>query len=131
MQHLPHIDVARRALRAAICPTCSQRPPHSETLPSTTPRACEPHCALFEYIDKLMDIADSDVKGPVGDFERIIRNEICNNCCSRPRAGDYCEVRLTSTCPLTCYAGQAVAILETLTRPHDHGSKVPGHQVVH
>ena len=114
MQHLPQIELARRALRGTICPTCYQRPPHSESLPPTVARSCEPQCPVFKYIDRLLVIAEASAAGSARHYERAIRDDICNKCCTAPTAGDFCSEGLHSTCPLSRFAGQAVAVLQAL-----------------
>src|SRR5947209_753409 len=109
MQHVPTIDAARRAFRAVICPVCPQRPHRSESLPATVERPCEPDCPLFLQVENLKEIAERP-----GHYEFQIRNRICNETCHRSTAGDYCGERLNGTCPLSCFAGQAVGILAGL-----------------
>jgi hypothetical protein len=119
MQHVPTIEAARRAFRATICPVCYVRPPGSEVLPPTIPRICEPTCALFLHVEKLKVIAEALPGQRPGDYELAIRNQICNQCCVQPTAGDYCEHRANRTCPLSCFSGEAVAILEGLVQAED------------
>lgn len=121
MQHLPILEVERRAVRAAICPACYQRPPHSEGLAPSVARACEPRCKLFEFLPRLMEIAaalPADV-GP-GGADWAVREDVCNHRCSRPGASDYCSDRLNETCPLARFAGQAVALLQVLSDVQQH-----------
>ena len=99
MQHLPQIDLARRA-SGTICPTCYQRPPHSETLGPTIARSCEPQCPVFKYIDRLMVIAGASATNAATDYDLAIRDDVCNKRCTAPTAGDYCSERLHGTCPL-------------------------------
>jgi hypothetical protein len=114
MQHVPTIEAARRAFRATICPVCHVRPPGSETLPPTTPRACEPTCAIFLHVEQLKQIAKTSAGDRPGSYELAILNQVCNRCCVQPTAGDYCQHRASRTCPLSCFSGEAVAILEGL-----------------
>ena len=114
MQHVPMTKSAKRAFRATICPVCQLRPPGSEAMGPMIPRVCEPTCALFLHADKLEEIAEAAPADRPLDYELAIQNQICNGCCVKPTAGDYCAHRLNCTCPLTCFAGQAVAILEGL-----------------
>jgi hypothetical protein len=115
MRHLPILESARRAFREAICPICAQRPHGSEALAPTVARSCEPTCALFLYLDKLKVIAEQPAAHWPPDYETAIRGEVCNHCLLRPSSGDYCAERFNCTCPLTRFAGQAIAILEGLT----------------
>ena len=114
MQHTPLIESAKHAFRATICPVCQLRPPGSEALGPMVPRICEPTCSLFLHIGKLKEIAEAAPDDRPLDYELAIRNQICVGCCVKPTAGDYCAHRLNATCPLTCYAGHAVGILEGL-----------------
>ena len=123
MQHLPQIDLARRALRGTICPECYQRPPHSESLGPAIARSCEPQCALFRYVDRLMVIAKASAAGEADDFESAIRDDVCNKCCTAPTAGDYCSERLNATCTLSRFAGQAVAVLQALVEAETHAAQ--------
>jgi hypothetical protein len=113
--HLPIIESARRAFREAICPICAQRPHGSEALPPTVARSCEPNCPLFLHLAKLKVVAEEPAAHWPPDYETAIRGEICNTCLLRETSGDFCAERLTCTCPLTRFAGQAIAILEGLT----------------
>ena len=123
MQHLPQTELARRALRGAICPTCHQRPHQSESLPPTVARSCEPVCPLFRYIDRLTAIAEASAAGTAPDHERAIRDDICNKCCTVPTAGDYCSERFHGACPLSLFAGRAVAVLEALAEAEARASR--------
>jgi hypothetical protein len=117
MQHLPIIDVERRGLRAEVCPMCYQRPPGSEKLPATVARPCEGECTLFLFADKLTTLAArAQAEGGDVDWDRLIRDEICNKICHRPTAGDYCLERLNATCPMYRHAAQAAAVLLPLAR---------------
>ena len=123
MQHVPQIELARRALRGAVCPTCYQRPPHSESLPPTVARSCEPVCPLFRHIDQLVAIAEASAAGATHDYERAIRDDVCNKCCTVPTAGDYCSERFHGACPLSLFAGRAVAVLEALVEAEARASR--------
>jgi hypothetical protein len=57
MQYLPLTQVARRILRAAICPSCYQRQPHDDLIAPSVPRPCEAQCALFRHVPVLIGIA--------------------------------------------------------------------------
>ena len=125
MQHLPPLEVARRALRAAICPACYQRPPHSESLPPSYARSCEPRCALFQYVGELQAIAhSSDADSSAVHLDVVIRDRICNDCCNHATAGDYCGERLNATCPLSRFAPQAITVLQVLAEAASHGHRV-------
>ena len=131
MQHLPPLEVARRILRASICPACYQRPPRSETLPPAFARSCEPHCALFEQVGALQEIAHgTEANASPVHLDVVIRNEICNKRCMHPTAGDYCGERLNGTCPLSRFAPQAIAVLQVLAEAaaaHEKLSTHPAH----
>jgi hypothetical protein len=119
MQHLPIIQVARRVLRAAICPSCYQRQPHDELLAPSVPRACEAQCALFQHVAVLVGIAVGhvDIDQP-GDCDREVLKRVCRKSCTRPSAGDYCVYWLNRTCPLSRFGVQAVAVLQALPALH-------------
>src|SRR5437868_1911772 len=102
MQHVPMIESAKHAFRATICPICQVRPVGSEKLGPSIPRICEPTCAIFRYTDKLKTIAEAAPADRPLDYEHAIREQICNGCCVKPTAGDYCAHRLNRTCPLSC-----------------------------
>jgi len=125
MQHLPQIELARRALRGTICPTCYQRPHQSESLPPTVARSCEPVCPLFKHIDRLIAVAEASAAGTAHDYERAIRDDVCNKCCTVPTAGDYCGERFHAACPLSLFAGRAVAVLEALVEAETRASPRP------
>lgn len=116
MQGLKDDVVARRALRARLCPTCRFRPAGSETLPPSVARACEPTCAIFVNLESLMRIADKPDWSR--DFERAITEQICQHCKLVESAGDYCADRFARTCPLSCYAPSVLEALEALAARH-------------
>jgi hypothetical protein len=117
MQHLPIIDVERRGLRAEVCPVCYQRPAGSDNLPPTAARPCERQCTLFLFADKLTAMAARvAAEGSEVDWDRLIRDEVCNKICHRPTAGDYCLERLNATCPLYRHASRATAVLLPLAQ---------------
>ena len=125
MQHLPPLEVARRALRASICPACYQRPPHTETLPPAFARSCEPRCALFEQAGALQAIAHgTEADSSPVHLDVIIRNAICNKRCYHPTAGDHCGERLNATCPLSRFAPQAITVLQVLAEAATHAKQV-------
>lgn len=57
MQRRPTLELAQRALRAAICTACPHRPPGSENLGANVPRPCETHCRLFVHLPVLYERA--------------------------------------------------------------------------
>jgi hypothetical protein len=114
MRHLTQDDVARRAVRAQICPVCYQRPPGSETLKPDEPRECEPHCAIFLSLPILQTlVACRDSK--LDSIEQTMRNQVCNHCTLSPSAGDFCSESLARTCPLSRHALDVIRLLERLT----------------
>ena len=131
MQHSPPLEIARRALRASICPACYQRPPHSETLPPAFARSCEPRCALFEQIGALHEIAQgTEANSSPVHLDVIIRNDVCNKRCTHATAGDYCGERINATCALSRFAPQAIAVLQVLAEAVTHGKHAtPGDPV--
>ena len=119
MQHLPVMQIGRRVLRAAICPSCYQRQPHDELLPPSIPRECESRCALFENAAVLIGIAAGDgTMDQPGGCDQAILKRICRKSCTRPTAGDYCVYWLNRTCPLARFGAQAVAVLQALPALH-------------
>jgi hypothetical protein len=114
MRHLAQDEIARRAVRMQICPTCSQRPPRSESL-GPRPRSCEPTCAIFTYLPTLQRlVAEGDSR--FDSLQRALRDEVCCQCTLSPSHGDYCSDMLARTCPLSRYARDVVAVLERLPR---------------
>lgn len=111
MQHLPTMEIAKRILRANICPTCWQRPARSEFLPPSMPRSCEPNCPIFENVEELIQIAAEEGDQRLGNYENLIRDRICNHTCTRETAGDYCSYRLNQSCPLARCMGRVTAEL--------------------
>lgn len=114
MQHVPMIASAQRAFRATICPVCQLRPHGSESLGPMVPRVCEPTCSLFLHVGKLKAMIEAAPADRPLDHGREIQNQICNGCCVKQTAGDYCASRLNCTCPLVCFAGHAAGIVEGL-----------------
>ena len=118
MQHLPSPELARRALRATICPVCYQRPPHSESLTPAVPRSCEPACPVFRYAEDLRaivhDLSVTNTGDVPGAADRAVRERICNGRCGAPGAGDCCPDALAEVCPLSRFAEQAVAVLQAM-----------------
>jgi hypothetical protein len=114
MQHIPMIESVRHAFRSTFCTICQLRPAHSEALGPMVARTCESTCSLFLHINKLNEIAEAGPGTHPGDYQLAIKNMICNGCCLKPTAGDYCVERLSCTCPLICFSAQAVTIIEGL-----------------
>jgi len=93
MQHLPVINVMRRALREAVCERCPARPPGSERWGPATPRACELLCPVFVNLPRLKQIAKRVHAHGIGPYEHAVRDEICQHCRLSPTSGDYCAER--------------------------------------
>ena len=123
MQHLPTIELLKRAARCVVCTRCGKRPPHSETFSPSIARRCEPECTIFANLPKLAKIAFDAGNDPRAPIERQMRESICLNCHSHPSSGNDCELRVNRECPLSVYLLDIVEpferILETRTAiPH-------------
>lgn len=116
MQQLSALDVARRALRARICPTCSDRPPDSEQLGPAVARSCESRCTIFMHLPLLCEIASRVAGDTMAPYERAAREIICQTCDATPSGGDYCADRSSRKCPLSRYMGEVVETLEALQK---------------
>ncbi len=116
MLHAAAMEVARRAMRARICPECTDRPAGSESDGPDTPRSCEGECTIFINLSKVRDIVH-DVSDPsVGPYERAARELVCLQCDARPTSGDFCDGRTTQACPLSRYLAEVVDTLERLPK---------------
>lgn len=123
MQHLTSIEIARRAVRSAVCPICPDRPAGSETADATTARVCEPECTIFLNLPKLIDLAgryDEDVT--LTRYERAMREVVCQQCATSPTAGDFCSDRTVAACPLSRHAGDVITSLERVRHAVDQAS---------
>jgi len=107
-----HIDVAQRGIRWEICTQCFNRPAGSEALGPHEPRACEPWCAIFHHLPKLMRIVHTVHASTLADYQHAIKDEICQFCDLSDTAGDYCAKRTMESCPLARYGGEVIDILE-------------------
>ena len=115
MQQPANIDLMQRALRAKICTQCYQRPTGSETLDASTPRSCESTCPIFLNLPKLIGISHGVQSSRLQPYEQAAQRCICSECTLTPSAGEFCIDRLTRTCPLSRYLGEAVAIISEIT----------------
>jgi hypothetical protein len=106
-------SVLRRALRAGICPTCPFRPQGSESM-GWVARSCEGTCTIFGNLNSLVLVAIGCAENPSAGFERLIRDQVCQQCNAVPTAGDYCSDRLSRTCPLSVQMADVLAALEPL-----------------
>jgi hypothetical protein len=59
----------------------------------------------------------------LADYERAIRDGICQYCEATPTAGDFCSERLARICPLSLFGREVLSVIETLQedvfRQHD------------
>lgn len=115
MQRLVTLDVMTRALRAEVCPQCSQRQPLGPW-PLNQPRPCEKDCTIFINLPKLRIIAEQVRSPGLGPYEYAIQELICQACHSSPTAGDYCADRTTRDCPLSRYSDLVVDVLERVEK---------------
>ena len=114
MQHKASIDVVRYAIRVKICPKCSQRPPHSESLGPLVARSCEPKCTIFMNLPQLHDALL--IAPPTLSADELMHRFVCPACQSSASAGEFCADGMTRTCPLSRYASDVTQILEDVER---------------
>lgn len=112
MQHLPTLEVMKRAVRAEVCPQCSQREPEGEWPHLDKPRPCEAGCTIFLNLPRLRLIVHRQHSASMTPYEEAMRELICQSCQSHHTAGDYCAPRSTRSCPLSRYADLVVDVLE-------------------
>lgn len=112
MQNLSQLDVAQRAVRARICPVCTQRPAGSESLGPDVPRRCEPHCSIFHHLPKMLNVVKNTKSPTLGDYEKAALENICQTCGQSPTSGDFCAERALVECPLSRQMGEVVDTLE-------------------
>jgi hypothetical protein len=94
------IERARLALRIEVCRNCHRRAPGSESSGADARRGCEPGCALFESLPRLVQVArciDPSLSSPDHAVLSAV-NEICarNARAGVPAAGG-------GVCPLSRY----------------------------
>jgi hypothetical protein len=111
MQRHSTDDVLKRAIRAKVCTTCSQRPDGSESLPPDVPRSCEPLCAIFTNVPRLIKIATLCADAPVS-YERALKELVCARCTLAPSSGEYCSDFNARTCPLSRYARDVLQLID-------------------
>lgn len=115
MQHLPTLEVMARAIRAEVCPQCSQREPHG-LWPLDQPRPCEAQCTIFINLPTLRNVAEQIDSPFLLPYERAMEQLICQSCTASPTAGDFCTEKSMRHCPLSRYAGLVVDVLERVDR---------------
>ena len=109
MQHVTKLDLFARALRSRICTKCYQRPAHSETMPPSAARICEPTCPIFMNLPKVVGLA---ARPPTQiSTELLVRHVVCQACTASTSAGDYCADGLARTCPLSRYHQDVIDVL--------------------
>jgi hypothetical protein len=113
MQHLPITEVERRLAREIACVSCYQRPAGSEAFGPEVARACEGTCPLFFHLPKLARLAGHIGERP-GECEAAVKDKICQGCCLKETAGDYCAGYGARTCPLSRYSAAVIARLERM-----------------
>jgi hypothetical protein len=116
------LDVIQRAIRGSVCTICYQRPAGSEKFPNSVARACEGHCPLFHHLPLLYRIAVLDDTSAPGALEDAVKRTICSGCHLAPTAGEDCVEYADRTCPLSRFAGEVVALIETLREWQQHGA---------
>ena len=112
MQHKAALELAAMAVRERVCPICTHRPPHSETLPPNVPRSCEPTCTIFLNLSSMLRAAGLATPDQAPDD--ILREYVCPACHASLSAGDYCAEHLARTCPLSIYSAEVLDILQRL-----------------
>ena len=124
MQHIPTLEVLKRAARCVACTRCNKRPPHSELFSPSIPRRCEPECTIFANLPKLAKIAYDAGTDPRAPVERQMRESICLNCHAHPSSGNDCELRVNRECTLSVYVLDLIEpferVLETRTATVPH-----------
>jgi len=114
------LDVIQRAVRAAVCPICYQRPHGSESLPNSVARSCEGGCPIFFHLPALHRIAVVDDTSAPGALDDAVKRTICSGCHLAPTAGEDCVEYADRTCPLSRFAREVVTLIETLRQwQHD------------
>ena len=126
MQNVPPLELMKRAVRARVCPQCSQRPPGSESLGPHVPRSCEPECTIFVHLPAIRDIAAQTNRPSLGPYEHAVRELICQTCEASPTAGDFCDGRSTRSCPLSRYLGDVIETLEAVNQRHQTRPETAG-----
>ena len=106
-----NLDVLQRAIRASICPICSQRPQGTEAWAPEVPRSCQSMCTIFANLPALKDIADHAEPVP-GSYERSARRLICQVCRRNPAPPDDCSDHLLRTCPMSRHLHRIVQVLQ-------------------
>jgi hypothetical protein len=106
------MELAQLAVREKVCPICTHRPPHSETLPPSVARSCEPTCTIFLNLPHMLRaavLADA-AQSP----DEVLREYVCPACHASISAGDYCAEHIARTCPLSIYSAEVLDILQRL-----------------
>ena len=112
MQHKAALELATMAVREKVCPICTHRPPHSETLPPTVARTCEPTCTIFLNLPQMLRAAG--LADPSQSPDDVLRQFVCPACHASPSAGDFCAEHLARTCPLSIYSAEVLDLLQRL-----------------
>ena len=112
MQHKAALELAALAIREKVCPICTHRPPHSETLPPNVARTCEPTCTIFLNLPQMMRAAG--IAAPSQSSDEVLREYVCPACHASVSAGDYCAEHVARTCPLSIYSAEVLDVLQRL-----------------
>ena len=114
------LEVIRRGIRGAVCTICYQRPHGSDALPNTVARSCEGGCPIFFHLPALYRIAVADDTSTPGALDAAVKRTICSGCHLAPTAGDDCVEYADRTCPVSRFAREVVALIETLREWQHH-----------
>lgn len=107
----------KRAVRAEVCPQCTQREPADGDWPHLDkPRPCEPGCTIFLNLPRMRDIVVHTEGRSITPYQDAMRELICQSCQSNATAGDFCAARSTQNCPLSRYSELLVDVLERVEK---------------
>jgi len=118
MQHAPILEVARHAIRGAVCTRCYQRPPGSEAHGPQVPRSCEGRCTIFAYLTKVWGLAHQAADPWLLPYELAMKERICSHCTVSPSPGDYCGSRVAAECPLNRYLSEVIEVVTRVAVMH-------------
>jgi len=114
MQHVPTLELLKRAVRYAACTHCHKRPRASFS--HNAARPCEVECTIFANLAKLAKIAHDDAGNRCAPMERQMREQICLNCHAHASAGNDCEQRVNRECPLSIHLLEVIEPIERILK---------------
>ena len=119
MEQHSTLGLIQVALRAEVCDGCHHRSARAEPPAVTGQRACERTCPLFVHLPRLVALVSRFGGEPPCGYALAVHNLSCPACRCEPATAfqglarpPAAEAHGRTDCPLTRYAGEALAVVE-------------------